>query len=79
MDKEKQILDILKANIVDSNVYFGSNFDCENRIRLTIEIYQPKDYIDKNTGEKQIVLFKNTNFDLILDWLKENYNNVSTK
>ena len=76
MDKEKQILDILKENVVDSNVYFGSNFDCENRISLTIEIYQSKDYIDKNTGEKKIALFKNKNFDLVLDWLKENYNNV---
>jgi len=75
-DKEKQILDILKVNIVDSNVYFGSNFDHENRIRLTIEIYQPKDYIDKTTGNKEIAIFKNKDFDLILNWLKEKYNNV---
>ena len=76
MDKEKQILDILKADIVDTNVYFGSNFDCDNRISFTVEIYQAKDYIDKNTGEKKIALFKNTDFDLVLDWLKEKYNDV---
>lgn len=76
MDKEKQILDILKANIVDSSIHFGSNFDCENKISLTIEIYQSKDYTDKNTGEQKVALFKNKNFDLVLDWLKESYDNV---
>ena len=71
MKNKDKVLEILGQNIVDSCVTFGSDFDSENKISLTIEVYQPKDYVDKATGEKRVVLFKNTNFDLVLNWLKE--------
>lgn len=71
MKNKDKLLEILGSNIVDSCISFGSDFDCENKISLTIEVYQPKDYVDKATGEKRVALFKNSNFDLVLNWLNE--------
>lgn len=71
MENKDKVLEILGQNIVDSCVTFGSDFDCEDKISLTIEVYRAKDYTDKATGEKRIALFKNRDFDLVLNWLRE--------
>lgn len=69
--EQEKILDILKSNICDCNVAFGTPFDGEDRVSFTVDICRLKNYTNENTGEKQYVIFQDNNFDLILQWLRD--------
>ena len=69
--EQEKILDILKSNIVDCNIAFGTPFDGEDKISFTVDICRLKNYTNENTGEKQYVIFQDNNFDLILQWLRD--------
>lgn len=71
--EQEKILNILKSNISDCNIIFGAAFDSEDRISFTIDICRLKNYTNEITGEKQYVIFRDNNFDLILQWLQKDY------
>lgn len=71
VEKDLELLEIIKNHIVTKNFEYGSDFDNYNKISFTAEIMQLKDFTDKSNGLHYTTFKVDNGFEKVKEWLAE--------
>ena len=71
VEKDLELLEIIKNHIVMKNFEYGSDFDSYNKISFIVETLQFKDFTSKSTGLHYSTFRIDNDFEKVKEWLEE--------